>query len=216
MHSFQPSRGRIYFEVFCALTISGSCAGAWSQTGASAFLPAAAVSLLYGLIRMFDLAGLRPMATATEPQRVEFDPPVPVSEPTVVAVDPPLAAEAIVEEEPVQEPAPRASAGRRKGGSRKGSGRRAKGSDEANVVELVPAAEEPVAEVEPVEEFEPDSSEIVAFDEHPVLDDAEEHPVQDESEDRLFDDVPHAPVVPLFEPEPFARQQRVMFGRKSR
>src|SRR5687768_7222744 len=55
MHSFHRSRGRILFEVACALAISGSCIAAWMQTGASALVPAAAVAALYGLVHLFDL-----------------------------------------------------------------------------------------------------------------------------------------------------------------
>ena len=56
MHSFHHSRGRIFFEVSCALGISASCVGAWMQTGASAMLPAAFITALYGLVHAFDLA----------------------------------------------------------------------------------------------------------------------------------------------------------------
>lgn len=56
MHSFHHSRGRIFFEVLCALGISASCVGAWMQTGASAMLPAAFITALYGLVHAFDMA----------------------------------------------------------------------------------------------------------------------------------------------------------------
>ena len=64
MHSFHPSRGRILFETLCALAISASCAGAWVQTGASAFLPAAFVTALYGLWHLTDMRGRRPAVVA--------------------------------------------------------------------------------------------------------------------------------------------------------
>ena len=60
MHSFHQSRGRIFFEVVCALTISASCAGAWLQTGATAFLPAAFAAALYGLWHLTDMGGRKP------------------------------------------------------------------------------------------------------------------------------------------------------------
>ena len=63
MHSFHHSRSRIFFEIFCALTISASCAIAWTQTGASALLPVAAVAALYSLVLAKD-AGRRPKAVA--------------------------------------------------------------------------------------------------------------------------------------------------------
>ena len=55
MHSFHQSRGRIAFEVLCSLTVSGSCVGAWLQTGASALLPAAVAAGLYGLWHVMDM-----------------------------------------------------------------------------------------------------------------------------------------------------------------
>lgn len=67
MHSFHQSRGRIAFEVLCTLTVSASCAAAWMQTGATAFLPAAAAAGLYGLWHLTDMrrAAERP-ATSEE------------------------------------------------------------------------------------------------------------------------------------------------------
>ena len=65
MNSFHHSRGRIFFESLCALTIAGSCAGAWQQTGASAFLPAAVAAALYGLWHLTDMRA-PPAAAALE------------------------------------------------------------------------------------------------------------------------------------------------------
>ena len=65
MHSFHHSRGRIFFEVLCALTVSGSCVLAWEQTGATAFLPAAFAAALYGLWHLTDMRRPRP-AVAVE------------------------------------------------------------------------------------------------------------------------------------------------------
>jgi hypothetical protein len=55
MHSFQPSRGRIVFQVLCAIGVAASFGGAWLQTGASALLAASAIATLYGLVHFFDL-----------------------------------------------------------------------------------------------------------------------------------------------------------------
>ena len=54
MHSFHHSRARIFFDIFCALTIGFSCAIAWLQTGASAFLAIAGVAAAYSLVRPTD------------------------------------------------------------------------------------------------------------------------------------------------------------------
>jgi hypothetical protein len=67
MHGFQHSRGRIAFDTVCALAVSASLAGAWLQTGAQALLLGAAVALLYGFVRMFDMRRRR-----EEPQRIDF------------------------------------------------------------------------------------------------------------------------------------------------
>ena len=55
MHSFHQSRGRIFFESVCALTVSASCVGAWMELGVPAFLPAAAATALYGLWHLTDM-----------------------------------------------------------------------------------------------------------------------------------------------------------------
>ena len=70
MQSFHRSRGRILFEVFCALAIAESCVGAWMQTGATAFLPAAVVAALYGIVNAFGMFGQR-STVAAAPQPVE-------------------------------------------------------------------------------------------------------------------------------------------------
>ena len=72
MHSFHHSRGRVFFETLCALTVSASCAGAWVQTGASALLPAAAAAALYGLWHLTDMRRPR-TAFAVEAVPAEAD-----------------------------------------------------------------------------------------------------------------------------------------------
>ena len=72
MHSFHQSRGRIAFEVLCALTVSASCALAWIQIGATAFLPAAVATGLYGLWHLTDMRA--PTATTSSSTVVEEQP----------------------------------------------------------------------------------------------------------------------------------------------
>lgn len=193
MHSFHHSRGRILFETACALTISGSCVAAWMDLGVPAFLPAAAVSALYGLVHLFDMRRPKPVAVFAAPAveleaGSERDLPVygeepapwPVAEPEPVAV---------AEAKPVEEPKPRT--------------RKRKSSKKAEPVAAAdPREAEPILEAEPVVEAEP-----VA--EAPI----EAAPIEPESYDEPED---HAPVTPLFEPEPYVRQQqRAVFGRKA-
>ena len=193
MHSFQPSRGRVLFEVLCALTVSASCAAAWMQTGASALLGAAGAAALYGLVHMFDMRR-PPTAHAFEPQRVDFEPEAPEIILPTAAADEQVADTPVAGEVAALEPAPaRAGSGRRSGGSRKGSGRRAKAPKAAKVTELAPAAETPwpMAE-EAASSAEEESASI------PELEAAHPH------------------IAPLFEPEPFARMPRPAFGRRGR
>jgi hypothetical protein len=185
MHSFHHSRGRIVFEVLCALVIAASCYGAWAQTGASALLPAAAVAALYGLLHLFDLRQPRP-ARFVEPHRMALDdqprserPADAGSEQAAVVAEEPDAAGPALEAEPAKPKKPRASKPRRTKTMRKG-GRRA---DDESV---------PVTANAPAE---------------PEQDAAPSPPA--------FDEPAPSNIEPLFEPEPFVRMPRPAFGRKA-
>ena len=67
MHSFHHSRGRIFFEIFCALTVAASCAIAYLQTGATAMLAVAGVVAAYSLVHATDVRR-RPAPTAEAPR----------------------------------------------------------------------------------------------------------------------------------------------------
>ena len=198
MHCFHQSRGRILFEVFCALAISASLVGAWMQTGASALLPAAGLAALYGLVHLFDLRRSLP-AGAVEPQRIEFDSEVqgellmgafgeqdPVA-PT--GEEEPDLAESPEQMERLEPAAPRERKSSRAKAPRKGGGRRASSPGKAKVAELA-SPEAKVAELAP-------SGETEVF-----------VPIAPEESAR-----PH--FEPLFEPEPFVRMPRRAFGRKA-
>jgi len=207
MHSFHHSRGRILFEVFCALVVAASCAGAWMQTGAWALLPAALAALLYGLTHIFDLAGRKP-AVVAEPQRIDFsidgqgdllayqDASVPLTE-----ADQQLATGDVVEDAKLVEPAAPLASGVRRAKAPRKSGRRASAPKEAKVIERVLPEELDVAVPTPPEEEEvgvpapPEEAEV-------------DVPPSPEA-------VVHAPLAPLFEPEPFVRQHRAVFGRRA-
>ncbi|HXG81936.1 MAG TPA: hypothetical protein VNJ05_09065 [Sphingomicrobium sp.] len=203
MHSFQPSRGRILFEVLCAFGIVASCVGAWKQTGASALLLAAAVAGLYGFVHLFDLARRQPVV-AEEPQRIDFEPAAAdIVVPMVAVEELPAVAVAVDEAEAevaaaVEPAAPRSGSGRRKGGSRKGTGRRAKASNAAQV--SVPEPAEEVVAPWPTVEVAPE----------PAPGPAEEFAFAPE------DDTASPHIAPLFEPEPFVRMPRQAFGRRGR
>jgi hypothetical protein len=198
MHSFQPSRGRILFEVFCAFAVVASMVGAWRQTDASALLVAATVAGLYGFVRLFDMPGSK-KAEAVEPQRIEFEPETADIVVPMVAPDP----HPVVEEaEVVELAASRTSTGRRTGGSRKGSGRRAKAPKAEKAVESAPVEE--VQAPWPMAE-EGEAAEVG----EPALEEDEFAFPHDEESSQ-----PH--IQPLFEPEPFVRMPRQGFGRRGR
>ena len=185
MHSFHQSRGRILFEVACALTISASCVGAWMQTYASAFLPAAAAAALYGLVHAFDLVRPKP--------RLAADPPTDEIAAASVEEQPETATDQGRAE--TAEPAAVQKSKSKRKPARKG-GRRTKAAAPAAISEAAKPDEVQAAAVDPVEENIPVDAEEAAPPE-PFEEDA---PI---------------PIAPLFEPEPFVRQQRTVFGRKA-
>lgn len=185
MHSFHHSRGRILFEVFCALAISASCAGAWMQTDAWALLPAAAVAALYGIVHIFDLTR-RNSINLVEPQDIELatdgqgDLLARLESGEQAGADNELeVAEPAQEAELVEPAAPRGSQGSRAKVRRKGGGRRASAPKEAKVTEFAPPEDAEAAVITPPE------------------------------------NAAHPHIEPLFEPETFARMPRRAFGRKA-
>jgi hypothetical protein len=229
MQSFHHSRGRILFEVFCSLAISASCAAAWQQTGATALLPAAFVAAFYGLVHAFDMR--RPRSTtaaASRPVDLERipEPVVPADQPTFVSPTPAelqlTADDSIGEVEKVDPAPPRASRPRRPKAAPKGSRRRPSAREEkvtelpppeeAQVIETALPAEVQVAEIAPPEA--PEISELGPSEEAKV---ARPTPSEDEQASAPWrpDETSPVPLRPLFEPEPFVRQQRAAFGRKA-
>ena len=191
MHSFHQSRGRILFEVFCALGVSASCVFAWMQTYAPAMLAVAGFAGLYGLVHAFDMARRRPAVAdpveAAEPvtdDRGDLLVYLEADEPELLLDAEPQAAEAAEEAQPeVAEPVA------------------AEPIQESEPEVIEPLNEpEPVAEL--VQEAEPEAVE-------PVQEAEPADPVG------LDPDEPeYAPVAPLFEAEPFVRKQRAAFGRR--
>ena len=218
MHSLQPSRGRIFFEVLCAVGIAASCGGAWMQTGASALLAAASVATLYALVHFFDLFRRAP-SLAAEPQRIEFEQEpgfdVPVRQDVVAQqerIEQQLAAYSIVEEPPLIEPAVSEAAqpvdpavsppveSRRTKAPRKTNTRRVSASKKAKSAELAAPEARDVVDFAIRDQQAPSGIDVPTQTDDPVHTDEPLHP----------------PVAPLFEPEPFVRQQqRSMFGRKA-
>ncbi|MCL6699439.1 hypothetical protein LZ496_11680 [Sphingomonas sp. NSE70-1] len=192
MHSFQPSRGRIFFEVLCAMGIAASCGGAWLQTGASALLASAGVATLYALVHFFDLFRRDP-SVAVEPQRIDFTPAgeanlavaseVFAPEPTVremvdaLELDPRLTEFGEAQVQPVEPLAVHEDEAAPEKAPRKAS-RRTSGAPKKTKVKQVADTEPVVAE--------------------PVF----------------VEQVTQTHVAPLFEPDPFHRMPRQGFGRR--
>jgi hypothetical protein len=165
MHSFHHSRGRILFEVFCALVVAGSFLGAWQQTGASAFLPAALASGLWGLWHLTDLRQPRPaMAPAVGDTAAAQSPPEPAG--PEVTVEP----VAVVELEPAPEALESAlkPAARPKRRSRK---KQPAAEKAAKAVTVEAQAERPVVQLcEPAEIAEDHHAPIVPlFEAQPIV-----------------------------------------------
>lgn len=186
MQSFHHSRGKVLFEIFCALAVSASCVGAWMQTGAWALLGVASVAALYGFSHAFDLKAYR---TATPVDLANAE-PTKLSQDGVRSdedADVPLTStdrhstseEAIEKANPVERAmgSPKTK-GRRPKARQKSGDRGTKGAKVAKATEVAPRAEAEIGTTVTIAE------EI------------------------------HSPPVPLFEPQPFMRHTRVTFGRK--
>jgi hypothetical protein len=226
MQSFHQSRGRILFEVFCSLAISASCAGAWMQTGASALLPAASVAALFGLVHAFDMRRARfvsPASQSIELPRVE-ETLVPVSEASLI---PPVAAEQQLpsdsSKEKAEPAAPRPTRARRAKAAPKGARRRPAAREEEKVAALAPVEEVKVGQPAPSEEAnvaeagasgEAEVTETTPLDETQVTRLTPPEDAQATAPRRPEETSP-VPLRPLFDPEPFLRQQRAAFGRKA-
>ena len=158
MHSHRRPRGRISFEVLCALLLAGSFAAAWQESGISALLASASVTLLFSLYwsaGLFARDRAQPAIAAAEAPAEAAD----------IAAEP--AVEIVAEPEPVAEAKPK----------RPRKPRAAKRKAEAAIEPAVPAVEQPAV-------YDPPS-----------------------------DETPH--IEPLFDPQPYVRQVRPAFGRKS-
>lgn len=209
MQSFQHSRARILFEVACAFGISASCVEAWTQTYATAMLAAAAIAALYGLVHAFDMVRRSPKADvpaeaadpATEQGNRSNYLDAGDSEPVIDAVPEFVAPPAeVVAETNVKR-------------NRKSSRQKPRRDRKEAAPEIAVAVEAPEPEVAVAfEEPQPQIADLVEEPEPEVAEpEPELHVVETAS-----DEPEYVPATPLFEPEPFVRQQRAAFGRKAR
>lgn len=189
MQSLHHSRGRILFEVVCAFGIAASCVWAWQQTWSTAMLAMAAIATLYGLVHAFDMVRRGPKA----------DMPVEVVGPALVdrKVAPAIQEKPEFAKLPAEALAEQVAKRNRKSPRQKGG--RDKQEAKLEIAVAVAEAEPEAVKAEPAPEPEVGEPE-------PEL-----HVAQSAS-----DEPEYVPATPLFEPEPFVRQQRAAFGRKAR
>jgi hypothetical protein len=195
MHSHRRSRWKVLFEALCGLGLAASFAGAWDQTGASAFLASAWITALIAIYWSFGLFGRthqaeQPTAVVAAAPHVEQPTAVvavapQVEQPTaVVAAAPQLAVETLRLEEVF-----------------------ARDAEEAFAAEPEVVAEpKPVAKA--AKKPRARKAKKVAEDAVTAVEQAELPAYADSAYQGL-------PIEPLFEPQPFAREPRA-FGRKSR
>jgi hypothetical protein len=99
MHSHRRSRGKILFEALCGFGLAASFAGAWDQTGASAFLASASIMGLVAIYWSFGLLGRDRSHQIEQPSAAVAVAPQ-VEQPTaVVAVAPQVEVETLRLEE---------------------------------------------------------------------------------------------------------------------
>jgi hypothetical protein len=216
MHGFHHSRVRILFEVLCAFAISASCIGAWIQTDAWALLPAAFVAALYGLIHALDMAGRRSTAWA-DPQKIDFatdqrddllvDQDACMQ---LAATDQQLTIEYAIEEAAAEQQL-----------------------STENVIEEA-AAEQRLATENAIEEADPVKPTVprasggrrakasrksggrrASVPKVAEVTELARHVEAEIAAPMTAEDAASIPLAPLFEPEPFVRQQRAVFGRKA-
>ncbi len=197
MHSHRRSRGKILFEALCGFGLAASFAGAWDQTGASAFLASAAIMGLFSIYWSFGLFARdrshqveQPSAAVAVAPQVEQPSAAVAVAPqveqpgAVVAVAPQIEVETLRLEEVFARDAEEAFA-----------------PEPEIVAEAKPVAKAP-------KKPRARKAKKTAADAVAVVEQAEPAEYADSAYQGL-------PIEPLFEPQPFAREPRA-FGRKSR
>ena len=200
MQSYRRPRGRIFFEAVCALTAGVSFVGAWIQTGAWAFIGPAFVFTLFGLYWAMDMfAQQGPSVAAPQPglapagasAPVEDRQPAPAATPEIrfERFEPPV--DAAPERVPVA-------------------------IDDVEVhTDVVPfaSAPEPLLTADPAPLAVDTPKKARKSRARKIAEPAvEQAPVAAADEEPGFD---HH-IEQLFDPQPFARQARPAFGKRSR
>lgn len=185
------------FEVFCALALAASLAGAWAQTDASALLSAAAVVALYGLWHLTDLR--RPVPASADVPAM----PAGEDQGDLLVYQPPLSPPVAEAPEVVAAPVEAVA---------EASARPSRKSPKPRTARARKEAQPTIGEI--ADKLEREFAQVAAEPDMPAPE------AQPEPEVHLADgpgDAPeYVPATPLFETEPFVRQQRAAFGRKAR
>lgn len=180
MHSQHRARGKILFEVFCALSSAASFVSAWDQTASSALLASASIMALFAIYWSFGLFARGRAEDVAQPTAAIADAPV------VDVAPQPVAAVAETQEVDVQSVVPEDVFAREPD---------------------LPGKPEPVS-AKPKKRRAPKAQKAAA-----VVAPAVERPEPGAIEEPVSDGL-H--LEQLFDPQPFARQARPAFGRKSR
>ena len=196
MQSHRRPRGKIFFEAFCAVCVGVSFVGAWTQTGAWAFLAPAFLFTLFGFYWALDMFG------GAEPARAVAAPaPVALADPETVvdresAVMPEIRFERFeAPVEAVAEPAP------------------AFAVEPELHTDVVPFVSDPAPVAEPPAKAKKARAARKAAE--PVIRQAAAPAPA--VEEPGFEELSHEPhIEQLFDPQPFARQARPAFGKRPR
>jgi hypothetical protein len=73
MHRHHRARGKVLFEVLCALSLAASFAGAWDQTGSLALLASASIMALFAFYWSFGLVARDRSDDAAQPTAIVAD-----------------------------------------------------------------------------------------------------------------------------------------------
>lgn len=195
MQSHRRPRGKTFFEAFCAVCVGVSFVGAWTQTGAWAFLAPAFLFTLFGLYWALDMfGGAEPVRAVAAPAPVKLADPEPVVD-RESAVMPEIRFERFeAPAEAVAEPAA------------------AFAVEPAPSTDVVPFVPDPAPVAEPPKKAKKARAARKAAEQvirQPAAPAAVEEPV--------FEGPSYEPhIEQLFDPQPFARQARPAFGKRPR
>ena len=198
MQSHRRPRGKIFFEAFCAVCVGVSFVGAWTQTGAWAFLAPAFLFTLFGLYWALDMfGGAEPARAVAAPAPVALADPEPVVD-AKSAVMPEIRFERFeAPAEALAEPA-------------------AAYAEEPEIhTDVVPFVSDPAPVAEPAKKAKKPRAARKAAE--PVIQQVAAPAPAKAVDEPVFEEPSVEPhIEQLFDPQPFVRQSRPAFGKRPR